>query len=588
MQLARNNAALRISVAAVLALTAPAAGLAQAPAGPDSAAARVTALADEYVREYKAMYPEMASFSGFSDVVPERFADNSLAALAAWQRREDAWAAELGRVDGRALWGKPEWVTYGFVREAIEASRQACVCRSELWGVNHMSGWQTSLAEMADQQPVGTPEARARALRRWADLPRYVDTEIANLREGVRLGYTAPRRLVELVIPQLDAYTTVPPDSSPLASPAARDSSPEFRAAWTALVRDRIDPAIRRYRDYLAGEYLPRARTGIAVSANPNGRACWEAAFRQNTTIARTPEETSALGEATVARYTREAGEVGREVFGTADVAELARRLDADPRNHFTSRDELLAFTRENIRHAREVMPRWFNHPPATDVVVEPTPAFMERTASSNYQPAPQDGSRPAVYNIQLYRPERQQRGTAEITAFHETYPGHHLQISAAQGMRLHPVSQIAMGGAYVEGWARYAEALAEEMGLYSPAGRITRRLWPAHGMVVDPGLHLFGWTREHAVAYIVSSGRTPQAAESLVDRVIAWPAELTSYDTGGLEIFALRERARRELGPRFDLKAFHDAVLMNGAVTLPMLREQVERWIAAQQAAAR
>jgi len=553
-------------------------------AAADSVAARVTAMADEYVREFKAANPEIALASGFSDVKPERFTDNSLAALAAWRRREDAWAAEMDRIDARSLWGRPEWVTFGYLRETVDASRQARVCRMELWGVNHMSGWQTSMSDAAGQEHVGTPEARARALRRWADLPRYIDTEITNLREGVRQGYTAPKRLVELVIPQLDAYLTTP-DSSPLAGPMRRDSSPEFRAAYAALLRDRIDPAVKRYRDYLANEYMAQARTAAGVSANPNGRACWEAAFRQYTSLNRSPEETSRLGEATVARYERESVEIGRRTFGTADIASLRRRIDEDPRNHFTSRDELLAFTRENIRHAREVAPRWFNHLPASDVVVEPIAAFIEATASSNYQPAPQDGSRPAVFNLSLRNAERQQRGTAEVTAFHETYPGHHLQIGAAQGIgSLHPVSQLAMSGAFVEGWARYAEALSEEMGLYSPVGRITRRLWPAHGMVVDPGIHLFGWTRERAMAY-VSNGSTGSRGGAMVDRIIAWPAQLTSYDTGGLEIFALRERAQRELGPRFDLKAFHDAVLGNGAVTLPMLREQVDRWIAAQKA---
>jgi uncharacterized protein (DUF885 family) len=576
----------RISLAffAVALALAPAAVPAQADAPVAPAAARVTALADEYVREYKAMYPEAAVFSGFSDVKPERFSDNSLPALAAWRAREDRWLAELARIDGRALWGRPEWVTFGYLREALDASRQYRVCRAELWGVNQMSGWQVDVVEMAAQEALATPEDRARALRRWGDLPRYVDTEIANLREGVRQGYTAPRRLVELVIPQLDAYLAASPDSSPLAGPLQRDTSPEFRAAWTALLRDRIEPAVRRYRDYLANEYLPRARTSIGVSGNPGGRACWEAAFRRYTSINRTPEETLRLGEATVARYAREAVEIGGPVFGATDIASLRRRINEDPRNRFTSRDELLEFTREHVRHAREVMPRYFSRLPAADVVVEPIPAFIEATASSNYQPAPQDGSRPARYNIKLYQPERQQRGTAEVTAFHETYPGHHLQIGAAQGMALHPVSQLAMGGAFVEGWARYAEALAEEMELYSPAGRVTRRLWPAHGMVVDPGLHLFGWTRERAIEFVAGAGRAPEQAASLVDRVIAWPAQLTSYDTGGLEIFALRQQAQRELGPRFDLKAFHDAVLGNGAVTLPMLREQVERWIAAQK----
>ena len=169
----------------------------------------------------------------------------------------------------------------------------------------------------------------------------------------------------------------------------------------------------------------------------------------------------------------------------------------------------------------------------------------------------------------------------------HETYPGHHVQIALSQERpESHALTRLVHTGAFVEGWARYAEALAEEMGLYaSDFARIERRAWPAHGMVVDPGIHVFGWTREQAVQYVFSTGRgTRRWAEALVDRIIAWPGQLTSYDTGGLEFFALREKAQRELGSSFDIRRFHDAVLSRGAITLPMLRQVVDEWIASEK----
>jgi uncharacterized protein (DUF885 family) len=273
--------------------------------------------------------------------------------------------------------------------------------------------------------------------------------------------------------------------------------------------------------------------------------------------------------------------EIGRRAYGTGEMDSIRARMRL---GGFASRDEMLTFSNDALRRAREAVPRAFRTVPSAPIVIEPHPAFLEATASDQYFPASDDGSRPAQYRINLGKAATATRAQAEITAFHETYPGHHLQVGLAQQAEgAHPVARLISSGSYLEGWARYAEALSEELGLYtSDEARVSRRLWPARGMVLDPGIHLFGWTREQAVEYIASSGRMgAQEADALVDRVVAWPGQLTAYDTGALEFFALRELAERELGPRFDLREFHDVVLRHGAVTLPMLRESVEAWIA-------
>lgn len=547
-------------------------------------AAQVTALADEFVREYVAAAPEEAEAWGFMVDRHDALSDNSLQGIRAWQAREDAWAARLARIDGAALRGRPEWVTYGMLRERIEASRAFRVCRAELWPVSQMSGWQVGFATLAQLQPVGTPELRAQALARWRRIPAYLGNETDNLREGVRLGYTTPRRNVELVIEQLDALRDMPVEQSPFFAPAQRDSAPGFRAAWAALLRDEVMPAVARYRDYLAREYLPGARETLGVGALPNGRACYQASFRLNTTLDRAPEETYSLGQARVARNQAEVVEIGRRAFGTGDVDSIRARLAT---GGFASRDEMLAFSNDALRRARAAVPRAFRTTPGAPIIIQPHPAFLEATASDQYFPAAEDGSRPAQYRINLGKSGTTTRAQAEITAFHETYPGHHLQIALAQqAAGAHPVVRLISSGSYVEGWARYAEALSEELGLYtSDEARIARRLWPARGMVLDPGIHLFGWTRRQAVDYITTSGRMgSQEADALVDRVVAWPGQLTAYDTGALEFFALRERAERELGPRFNLGEFHEILLRHGAITLPMLRERVEAWIAEQR----
>ena len=556
---------------------------AQQPAS-EALAARITALADEYIKEALSRFPEQAAFLGLADAPQDRLTDNSLDALRAWQEKEDRWAAELSGVDASSLWGRPEWLTFGYLREMVEASRAARIVRSELWPVNHMAGWQAGFAQLAAIQSVGTPEKRAQALARWRMVPRYIDTEISNLREGLRLGYTAPKLTVRLVIGQLDALLGAPIESSPLSSPAKRDETPEFREAWRKLLADEINPAVRRYRDFLDKEYLPGARDSIGVSALPKGAEIYRVLFRQSTTLDRPAEETFKLGQEAVQRYESEAAAIGREGAGSSDLAVIRAKIKSDPANYFKDRQDLLAFSREAVERARLAMPQWFLTIPKADVIIEPIPEYLEKTASSGYEPAAADGSRPGTYLINLYQPEKQMRSAMEITAFHETYPGHHFQISVAMEMPAgHLITRIPMSGGYIEGWARYSEALAEEMGLYSSAyARIARRLWPAHGLVVDPGIHVMGWTRRQAIDFVFATGRfSEHEAESLIDRVIATPGQLTSYDTGALEFFALRKKAEEALGPKFDIKAFHDELLRYGSVTLPMLREIIERWIA-------
>jgi uncharacterized protein (DUF885 family) len=553
----------------------------------DRLAAQVTRLADAYVAEIMTRFPEQAEFSGLSIARHDSLTDNSLAALRTWQELEDRWAKEIEPLDAAALQGRPEWITLGFLKEAIESSRRTRVCRYELWPINQLSGWQALMAQLVAVQPVGTETARAEALARWGQLPRYLDSEVLNLREGVRRSYTTPKRNVQLVIEQLDELLAKPADQSPFYSPAERDKSEAFQSAWKKLLTEQIAPAIGRYRAYLHAEYLGKAREAVAITGNPDGEACYHASFRGYTTIERPGAETFELGRRQVERNLAAALEIGRKSLRAEDLMTLVKRLNEDPANRFQSREELLGFARESVARARKSLPQWFARVPKADITVEPYPSFLEREASDSYWPAAEDGSRPATYRITLFRFAETTRSNAEITAFHEAYPGHHLQIGLAiERPAAHTITRLVGNSGFAEGWARYAEALAEDMGMYSSDhARANRRLWPARGMVLDPGIHLFSWTREQAIAFIVESGRfPPKAATTVVDRIAVWPGQLTAYDTGALEFFALRDEAKQALGERFDIREFHEVVLGNGTVTLPMLREQVRSWLASKQ----
>ena len=210
-----------------------------------------------------------------------------------------------------------------------------------------------------------------------------------------------------------------------------------------------------------------------------------------------------------MAQHEGEMARIGQEALGTADVTDLRKRVDTDSANRFRSREEMLAFTRDAVARVKAALPKWFGRLPKAEAEVRPQPEFLEANAPDQYDAPAQDGSRPGIYRINLYQPEKKLRSKTEVTAFHEIYPGHHLQIALAQEQpAVHPISQLVGTGAFVEGWGRYAEQLAEEMGLYtSPFARLGRRSWPGHGMVVDPGLHLFGWSRDSAIRYVRNGG---------------------------------------------------------------------------------
>lgn len=559
----------------------------------DSVGRRVTALADEYMAALMERSPEFATQLGIAGARNDRLTDNSPAALRAWEAREDAWLRQVSTVDPAPLEGRTEMITYGILRETLEASRQMRVCRNELWPISQLNGLQTGLPFLAQIQPVGSADARAQTLARWRAIPRYVDTEIANLREGVRTGYTAPKVNVRRVIAQLDGLVSAPAAKSPFMSPADRDSTAgaEFRRELQGVVASQVVPALRRYRDFLRGEYLPAARENIAVAANPAGAECYRAAVRNFSTVSPTPREVHETGLRQMERIQAEMKQIARRSFGTSDVPALLQRFRTDPKYMFRSRQEMVSYARGALDRAKGKIPRYFGILPRADVVIEPYPEFQEASApGGEYFNPSEDGSRPGIYRINTYQANKQSKVGLESTAFHETIPGHHLQGAIAQERKgLHPIARFLYNSAYVEGWALYAERLADEMGLFGSdldrMGLLSNEALRAARLVVDPGMHVLGWSRQRAIDYMLAhTAESRQSVETEVDRYINWPGQATSYMIGNLEIRRLREQARQELGPRFDVREFHDRVLENGSVPLALLRRNIERWIAAKK----
>jgi uncharacterized protein (DUF885 family) len=551
---------------------------------PASADTRVRELADAYVNGYLEQFPEQATYYGVPGRRHDRLTDTSLSAIAAWQAREDRWLADAKAIDTAAIGSTSLRATHAILREALESSSASRVCRTELWNVSQMTGWHVNLGYLVTIQPVGSDAARQEALARWGSLPKHLDTEIANLREGMTLGYSAPKHIVRIVIDQVRTLAASKPADSPFATPGVRDKTPEFEKAFNALVAEQIVPAARRYADFLEREYLPAARDTIAVADQPDGAACYEASIRAHSTLAKSAKEVHDTGVREVARLDAEMKTIAERSFGTGDVPALMQRLRTDPKYLFRSRQELIDYSKAALERARAAAPQWFRLLPKADVKLEPYPAFREKNAPNEYNPPSEDGSRPGIFYVSAYEAEKKTRADIESTAFHETIPGHHLQVAIAlERQEIHPIGRYIFNSGYVEGWALYAESLADEMKLFSSdldrLGMLSSQNFRAARLVVDTGLHALGWTRQRAIDYMLAhTPQSPNDAAAEIDRYIIMPGQATSYMLGMLEIVAARQEAQKAQGSQFDIKAFHDRVLEDGSVPLTFLRDKLLR----------
>jgi uncharacterized protein (DUF885 family) len=562
-------------------------------AAPETGApdARVLALADVYVDDVFAERPGAIARLRPPGARYDALPDDSLAGVAVREARHDGWLAELRAIPRESLAGDGARLAYDLAVQRLGAGEAMRVCRFERWRVSQMNGWPVAFSDVALSQPVETPELRAQAEARFAQLPAYVDAQIEALRVGLAEGLSAPRHVASLVVGQLDGLLAAPPEADPFASPALRggEEDPKFRERFLVLEREAVRPALQRYRDFLANEYAPKARSSISVSAHPDGAACYRAALRWSTTLDLDPAAVHERGLAALADVDAEMRALSAESFGGQPVRALLERARSDPAFLYRDGAHLLTQAEAALERAWAALPRAFGRIPRSRAILEPIPKFQERTAAPHYLQAALDGSQPAAYRVRLYQPERSSWTIGESTAFHEVVPGHHLQIALANESDGMPrIARFLFSSGFSEGWALYAEQLADELGLYAgPAdrlGMLSNRAWRAVRMVVDPGLHALGWSRERAIEFLLAhTALSPEQAAQEIDRYIAWPGQAASYLLGYEEILALRREAESRLGERFDVRAFHDVVLGAGSQTLPVLRARVAAWIEAQ-----
>ena len=554
-------------------------------AAPPPSDDQVKALADAYLSAYFDRYPEQGTLFGVPGRRHDKLTDNSSEARKAWEAREDAWLNEVHAISQSAIASRPLRATDAILREALESSIGSRVCRKALWNVSQVTGWQIDDGYLITIQPTGSDEARKEALARWGALPHYIDVEIANLREGLKLGYRAPKISVRIVVDQMNTLMSSSGADLPFLSPAERDKTPEFDRAFGALVGDQLMPAFKRYRDFLEKEYLPGARDAIAVSSNPNGLSCYATLVREYSSLPALPGEVHEVGLEQIDSLTDEMRTIAHGSFHTDDVPALLQKLRSDRQYMFKNRDELIKYTEAALARAKAAMPNFFGLMPKADVRIEPYPKYREKNAPNEYNPPAEDGSRPGLYYVSAYEAEKKSRAPQESTTFHETIPGHHMQMSIALERKdIHPIGRYINNSGYTEGWGLYAERFADDMKLYSSEldrlGMLSSQALRAARLVVDTGLHTKGWTRQQAIDYMLQHTAEDRGyLESEVDRYIIWPGQATAYMLGMLEIRNARDGAARTMGPKFDIKAFHDRVLEDGGVPLTYLVGKIRAW---------
>ena len=463
---------------------------------------------------------------------------------------------------------------------------------SELVGtVSQQSGMHTEVFSTIDQMPARSIRDYENIVARLNAIPAYVDQHLVLLREQIAARTTQPTIVVDLVLEQVAAQAKMPAGDTPLLAglrrfPAEIPAADQQRllAAATTAYQTKFVPSWRRLESFLRATYRPAARANIAVTSARGGRALYDSAVRFHTTTSMKAEDVHRLGLSEVARIEREMEQVARADGFSGSVSEYEAQLGSRPGMRFTSQQQMLDYAREILARVQPSLPRLFRRLPKMVVNIRPIPADREASTASNYEAGTTDGSRPAWFNMNTYRPEDQFKYDIEALVLHEAVPGHHLQTAIArEAENLPEFRRVFSTTAFGEGWALYAESLGQELGTaYRDApsrfGQLANEQFRAVRLVVDTGMHVMGWSRERAREYFKQHVPAQSIAE--IDRYIAWPGQALAYKVGQLKIRELRQRAQKEMGERFDVRDFHDVVLRNGRLPLDMLEAQVNDYI--------
>jgi uncharacterized protein (DUF885 family) len=582
------------SLALALALGAPQAAATQPPAQPPN---ELHALLAEHLEWRLREFPENATRRGDSRY-NARLTDLSPEAIERRKRETRRFLERARAINASTLSGQ-DALTHALFASTLERDVEGDRFPTEVLQVDQINGPQLAFDNLIEVTRFRTRADYDDYLARLAAVPGYFDQVVTLLRRGVSIGWVQPAIPLRGVPEQIEAQITADPAKSLFYGPFNRIPStipePErerLRAAGRTAIANGIMPALTRFRDFIRDVYLPAGRArAIGVSALPNGADYYRHAIREYTTTSLGPDSIHRLGLAEVARIRVKMDSVMRRTGFTGSFEEFLAFLRTNPRFYYTRAEDLVTGYRDIAKRADAGLPSLFAELPRNTYGVRAFPDFEgpSQTTARYYRGA-SDGSRPGYFMVNTYRLDMRPKYEMEALTLHEAVPGHHLQIARALELRELPdFRRNAPFTAFTEGWGLYAESLGEEMGFYtdpySKFGQLTYEMWRACRLVVDTGMHHFGWSRERAIEFMKqNTAKTEQDIVVEIDRYIVWPGQALAYKLGELKIKELRARAQRELGERFDVRKFHNAVLDNGPLPLDVLDREIDRWIASQK----
>ena len=459
--------------------------------------------------------------------------------------------------------------------------------------VTQMSGIHLFAAQFPSLLSFNTAKDYDDFITRMHKFPKQMDDVIALMRLGMRDKLMPPKFLLQTVATQASDIANAEAEKSPFAAPIAKfpDSIPEsertrIRTAFLDAIRTNVLPAYKRFATFVADEYAPKGRTEVGVWSLPGGVALYNHRVRQSTTTNKTADEIHKIGLSEVARIEGEMLVIAKQQ-GFNDLKSFNAAIEKNPDLRAKSREEIIGIYQKYEDQMYAQLPKLFGRLPKAKLVVVPMEDFREKSAAgADYQEGAPDGSRPGRINVNTYDATNRKTITMESTAYHEGVPGHHMQISIGQELIDVPTFR-RQGGytAFVEGWALYSEKLGKEVGFYqnpyNDYGRLQDEMLRAIRLVVDTGLHAKKWTRQQVVDFFHEhSAQDEVEVQNETNRYIVWPGQALGYKMGSLKITELRERARKELGDKFDIREFHDQVLGNGALPLDVLEERIDAWV--------
>jgi uncharacterized protein (DUF885 family) len=549
---------------------------------------QLRAIADDYWAFFLRENPEAATGLG-EYANNDRWTDYSLAHVTAVRNEAAALLKRAQTVDTTGLEDSDrldQQLLVGRLSDQLESIR----LKNYEMPIDQFNGVQQWLPTIATTAPFDSVAHYRDYIARLNAIPVVIDQLIELSRAGLKDGLIQPRFLLEQTIAQCATVADVAGAANPFAEPIGRipasfsaTDHQKLRDAILAAVDLKVRPAYTKLKSFIAAEYAPRGRAVPGIWALPDGAARYRFAIHAQTTTELSGARIHELGLAQVSDLEKQIKELARSA-GYADRSSFEKAIHADPKLHGATRQQILDAFTHYVAQMEPKLPELFGLLPKAKLIVTSVPTYMEKENSTRYIPGTPDGSRPGQIWVDTYDYATHDLLDDECTAYHEGVPGHHMQGSIALELpALHPFHRALSYNAYVEGWALYAERLGKEVGFYqnpaSDLGRLHSELFRALRAVVDTGVHEKHWSRQQMVDYW--NAHLPPASDAEIDRYIAWPAQALGYKLGQLKILELRQRAQSELGPKFDIRSFHDEVLNAGPLPLDLLENRIVAWIA-------